>query len=301
MLVSMKKLMQHALDNKYAVGYFEAWNMDAMLAVINAAERENSPIIIGFSGMFLGNSERIVEENIYHYGAIAVEAARQAKVPCAVLFNESKRMDILIKGLKAGFNAVMYQNPGESYEDTVRLTKYLCETAHFVGADVESEVGELPNSDISTNTLSGGEPTDPEKAISFIKETGIDALAIACGNVHLLEGQKSELDFELIKAIRSKVNIPIVLHGGTGISKENLKKAIELGIAKVNVGTVMKRVYINAIREYLNTHNVDIIDPHEVVGKGGELDMLCIAREAVTENVRDFIKTFGSSNKASMI
>ena len=299
MLTSMKTLMNHAMANRYAVGYFEAWNMDAMLAVINAAERENSPVIIGFSGMFLGNGERVVPENVYHYGALAAEAARRSRVPCAVLMNESKRIDLLIQALQAGFNAVMYQNPGESSEETVRMTKYLCETAHYVGADVESEVGELPSSDISNSTISGGTPTDPEAALEFIRQTGIDALAIACGNVHLLEGAKSALDFELIKAVRERVDIPIVLHGGTGISQADLKKAIAMGVAKVNVGTVMKRAYIESIQRYLKRYAVEKIDPHEVIGGGGTLDMLCGAREAVTDCVREFIVTFGSAGQAN--
>ena len=153
MLVSMKSLMRDAVAGKYCVGYFEAWNMDAMHAVVNAAERENSPVIIGFSGNFLGNPERIVPEQISQYGAVAVEAARNANVPVAVLLNESPRMDLLVQALSAGFNAVMYQKPGEDYEDTLRITKYLCETAHYLGADVESEVGELPTSDISSGGM----------------------------------------------------------------------------------------------------------------------------------------------------
>ena len=290
--------MRNAIAGRYSVGYFEAWSMDAMNAVVNAAERENSPVIIGYSGNFLGNPERLVVEQISQYGAVAVEAARGATVPVAVLLNESPRMDLLVRALKAGFNAVMYQKPGEKYEDTVRLTKYLCQTAHYVGADVESEVGELPTSDIAHGSLTAGEPTDPDRAIKFIKETGIDALAIACGNVHLLEGKKAALDFELIESIRSRVDIPIVLHGGTGISEEDLRRAAELGVAKINVGTVMKRVYINALREAFDDPSVDCTDPHELIGGGGQKDVLVKAREAVTDSVRAFIRVFGGTGKA---
>lgn len=109
-LVKMKSLMQHALENKYAVGYFEAWNLESVLAVIDAAEKTNSPVIIGFSGMFLGNGQRRVEENMYHYGALGKVIAENAKVPAALLLNESFKLDLLVKGLKAGFNAVIYQN-----------------------------------------------------------------------------------------------------------------------------------------------------------------------------------------------
>lgn len=299
-LVTMKSLLRHASENKYAVGYFEAWNLESVLAVIDAAEKTNSPVIIGFSGMFLGNEQRRVEENIYHYGALGKAIAENAKVPTALLLNESFRLDLLVKGLKAGFNAVMYQKPKDTFEEMIAINKYLVKTAHFCGAEVEAEVGELPTADISTNTLSEGEMTDPDQAAYFAEQTGIDALAVAVGNVHLLEGRKSELDFELIKTLGKKISIPLVLHGGTGISPESLKEAINLGMCKINVGTVLKRVFINAIRTYLNENKVDCIDPHEVVGKGGDLDMLCRARNAVTDEVVRFIKIFGSENKAKI-
>jgi len=298
-LVSMKSLMNDAQDNNYAIGYFEAWNLEAILSVINAAERVSSPIIIGFSGMFLGNDARKVPENIYHYGALGKAIAENAKVPCALLLNEADKIGMLIQGLKAGFNAVMFQDTKLPFEETVKITKYLSKTAHFVGADVEAEVGELPDSDVSTGSISQGENTDPEKAIWFAKECEIDALAIACGNVHLLEGgTKATLDFDLIKNLKEKMNIPLVLHGGTGISDESLKHAIELGISKVNVGTVMKRVYLNYIKDYIKAHNTDKIDPHDIIGRGGDMDMLVGAREAVTEEVIRFLKVFGSINKA---
>ena len=108
-LVSMKRLMDHALSNKYAVGYFEAWNMDSILAVVDAAERTNSPVIIGFGGQFIGSRKRAVKENIYHYGSLGKSIAENTKVPVALLLNEAHEIRMLINGLKAGFNAVMYR------------------------------------------------------------------------------------------------------------------------------------------------------------------------------------------------
>ncbi|HHW47335.1 MAG TPA: class II fructose-bisphosphate aldolase [Clostridiaceae bacterium] len=300
-LVSMKSLMNHALENKYAVGYFESWNLESVLSVIDAAERTNSPVIIGFSGMFLGNDERKVEENIYHYGSLGKAIAENSKVPVALLLNEADKVSILINGLKAGFNAIMYQDPKKSFEETIEITKYITRTAHYVGADVEAEVGELPNADIASNTVKGGELTDPDKAEYFVEQTEVDALAVSIGNVHLLEGKKSELDFDLLKTLRKRIKVPLVLHGGTGISEDNLKEAIKLGMCKINVGTVLKRVFINYIQTYLKSNNVDSIDPHEVIGKGGAKDMLCGAREAMSEEIIRFIKIFGSENKAKMM
>lgn len=299
-LVSMKSLMRHALLHKYAVGYFEAWNLESVLAVVDAAEATASPVIIGFNGMFLGNGQRKVEENIYHYGALGKAIAENAKVPAAFLLNEAFDVGLLVRGLKAGFNAVMYQNPEDSFDRMLEVNKYLVKTAHYCGADVEAEVGELPTADISANTLSKGEMTDPDQAAYFVEQTGIDALAVSVGNVHLQEGRKSDLDFELIKTLRSKIDAPLVLHGGTGISPESLKEAIGLGMCKINVGTVLKRVYINAIASYLKENDTGSVDPHEVVGKGGRPDMLCKARSAVSDEVARFIGVFGSEGKANL-
>jgi ketose-bisphosphate aldolase len=297
-LVTMKSLMNHALENRYAVGYFESWNMESLLAVVDAAERTHSPVIIGFGGQFIGNNERLVEENIYHYGSLGKTVAEHAKVPVALLLNEADKVPMLIKALKAGFNAVMYQDPKVSFEETIEINKFIVKAAHCVGADVEAEVGELPNADVATGAVSGGELTDPEKAAFFVEQTEIDALAVAIGNVHLLEGKKAELNFDLIRTLRKRVDVPLVLHGGTGLSPENLREAIELGICKINVGTIMKRIFINYIKDYLNTHNVETLIPHEVVGKGGKMDFLAGAREEVTQVVEKFMRIFGSENRA---
>jgi ketose-bisphosphate aldolase len=300
-LVTMKRLMDHALLNGYAVGYFEAWNMDSILAVVDAAERTKSPVIIGFGGQFIGSGKRTIQENIYHYGALGRAIAENAKVPCALLLNEAHEVPMLIQGLKAGFNAIMYEDHDISIEEFTEINKYLVRTAHYLGADVEAEIGELPNASIATGSVSSGHKTDPDEAARFVEETGIDALAVSVGNVHLLENKKSDLDFDLITELRKKIKVPLVLHGGTGISPENLKEAIRLGMCKVNIGTVMKRAYLKAIQLYLGTHNVDKTDPHDVIGRGGNEDMLSVAREAVADEVVKFMKIFGCENKANLI
>jgi ketose-bisphosphate aldolase len=293
--------MDHALSNKYAVGYFEAWNMDSILAVVDAAEKTSSPVIIGFGGQFIGSRKRTISENIYHYGALGRSIAEYTKVPVALLLNEAHEIPMLINGLKAGFNAIMYEEHDIPMSEFIEINKYLVRTAHYCGADVEAEVGELPDANLAANTVSRGQKTDPDEAAYFVKETGIDALAVSVGNVHLLENKKSDLDFDLIIRLRKKVKVPLVLHGGTGISPENLKEAIKLGMCKVNVGTVMKRGYLRSVQAYLDRHDVNNMDPHDVIGRGGELDMLSLAREAVTEEVVRFIKIFGCENKAHLI
>lgn len=300
-LVPMRNLLSHALANKYAVGYFEAWNMESLLAVTDAAEQTNSPVIIGFGGQFLGSKKRKIKENIFHYGNLGKVIAQHSKVPVALLLNETHEVSLLMSGLQSGFNAIMLEGNGMPFNEFIEINKYLVRTAHYFGADVEAEVGKLPDSDISNNSIKGGEKTDVDEAIYFVKETAVDALAVAVGNVHLLENKKAELDFGLIKTLRKKISVPLVLHGGTGIDFGDMKEAIRLGMCKVNVGTALKRAYLDYIQSYLKDHNVDKMDPHNVIGRGGQEDMLCGAREVITDVILTFMKTLGCENKAKLM
>lgn len=300
-LVKMRDLMKHALENKYAVGYFESWNMESLLSVVDAAEKTNSPVIIGFGGAFIGNVERVTKENIYHYGSLGKTVASNAKVPVALLLNEANSVSMLINALSAGFNAIMYQDTKVSFEETIEINKYIVRTAHYVGADVEAEVGELPNAEAGSSNISGGENTDPEKAAYFVEQTGIDALAVAIGNVHLLEGKKARLDFDLVKRLRKRIEIPLVMHGGTGVGEDSIREVIELGICKINVGTIMKRTFINHLKKYLAENDTDKLIAHEVVGFGGKYDFLAGARELMTQDIIKFMKMFRSDNKARLM
>lgn len=299
-LVSMTSLMDHALVNNYAVGYFEAWNMESILAVVDAAEKANSPVIIGFGGQFIGSKKRRIKENIYHYGRLGKAIAEQTPIPVALLLNEAHELPLLIDGMDAGFNAIMFEGQGMSLDESIGINKYLVEQAHALGVAVEAEVGQLPDSDIVTGTITEGKLTDLNEAAYFVDETGIDSLAVSIGNVHLLEGRKASLDFELVSRLRKKINIPLVLHGATGISDADLKTAIQLGMSKVNVGTVLKRAYLNAIQAYLKENKVSNMDPHNVMGRGGEEDMLCKARDAVSHEVLRYMRLFGSENMAKL-
>lgn len=301
MLYSMKCLLKNAEAQKYAVGYFEAFNMDSMLACLDAAEKTKSPIIIGFGGQFLSSPKRTVKENIYHYGALAKAAAERASVPVAVLLNEADEVDMIYQGMNAGFNAVMYQKAGEDLSDTLRITAEVCRMAHYFGIDVESEVGELPTADVSTGTQTAGHNTDIAVAKRFVQTTGIDALAVAIGNVHLLEGKKASLDFELLERLHREIDIPLVLHGGTGVANDEMKRAIQLGISKVNVGTVLKRQYINAIRPFYLEKNLDTIDTHKTIGWGGEDDMICAGRQAIADKICEFIDLLDCAGKADSV
>ncbi len=300
-LLAMTRLLQHALDHGYAVGYFEAWNLESLLAVKDAAERTGSPVIIGFNGRFLGNRNRRVKENVHHYGSLGKAVAEQSAVPMSLILNEADDPSLLLEGLKAGFNVIMHDHEGCTLQQSIQINTSLVKAARSAGAEVEAEIGELPSADIGENTIRGGSKTDPAEALRFVEETGVDALAVAVGNVHMLEGRKSSLDLSLIRELRRRIRVPLVLHGGTGLNAEDLKQAISAGICKVNVGTMLRRTYINSLKGYFQQHEVERIDPGEVTSDGGKRDMLAQARADISEEVARLITTFGCAGKASSI
>jgi ketose-bisphosphate aldolase len=297
-LVTMRNLLTHARKHGYAVGYFEAWNMESLLAVNDAAEAAGSPVIIGFNGTFIGNPNRHVPENIHHYGALATSVAEHSSVPTAVILNEAVSIPLLQEGLRAGFTVIMYDQEECSYSEAVKIQKRLAAEAHALGAEVEAEVGELATACTGGDVASGGKKTDPRQAAAFVEETGIDALSVSVGNVHMLEGRKAGLDLELITVLLETVPVPLVLHGGTGIEEHDLQEAIERGISKVNIGTILRRTYINSYKRYFQEHDVTSLDINEVTSTGGPLDLHALARRDVSQEVIRLMHLFGSHNKA---
>ena len=291
MLVSMQSLMAHAKAHQYAVGYFESWNLESTLAVKDAAEALNAPVIIGVNGTFVGNPERRVPEEIAHYAKLGRAIAENAKVPMALLLNEAEDENILIRGLREGFNAIMYAEEGAPLDKTVAVNQYIVRAAHACGAAVEAEVGELPTADIAKGTLSQGELTDPDQAAWFVRETNVDALAVAVGNVHLLEGRTSSLNFALIEELARRVSVPLVLHGGTGIPDDMIAKAISLGVSKININTECQLVFAEATRKYIE-------EGKDQQGKGFDpRKLLAPGAKAIEAKCKEKIELFGCAGK----
>ncbi len=297
-LVPMTQLLAHARKNRFAVGYFESWNLESLLAVKDAAEQAGSPVIIGFNGRFLGNRARRVREDMRHYGRLGAAVAERSPIPMALILNEADDSELLLSGLEAGFNVIMHE--GCPLEESIRINLSLVKSAHARGAEVEAEIGELPHAE-SGGKISGGWKTDPAEAERLVSTTGVDALAVSVGNVHVLEGRKARLDLALVKELASRIPVPLVLHGGTGIDEGDLRQAIGLGISKINVGTVLRRTFINSLREFLSRRDVDRLDPGEVTSTGGQEDLLAAARAAVASEVRKLMEVFGSTHRAAGI
>jgi ketose-bisphosphate aldolase len=293
-LESATELLSHACRRGYAVGYFESWDLASLEGVIEAAEQCRSPVIVGFNGEFLSHAQRVAPARLEWYAALGCAAAESAKVPCALMFNECAADDWVEQATQLGFNLVMLADENATTDDLTQRVAKLVQASHPRGVAVEAEVGILPCG-TPDQVAADGSLTDPQQAAAFVQETGVDVLAVSAGNVHiLLEGQR-ELDLSHLAAIRRQIDIPLALHGGSGIASRSLAEAISLGVAKVNYGTYLKQSYLAALRRTL-AHSDN--NPHHRLGYGGDADLLVVARQAVRDAVLDRIGVLGCSGKA---
>ncbi|OHB82489.1 MAG: hypothetical protein A2V98_24400 [Planctomycetes bacterium RBG_16_64_12] len=290
-LESAMLMIQRATARGYAVGYFESWNLESLQGVIDAAEQTRSPIVVGFNGDFLSHPSRAPVERLTWYGALGKAAAESAAVPCALIFNECGRDDWTRLAVTSGFNLVMPIDHGDGCEAYLRRVAEIVRYAHKHGVAVEAELGELPDG----LEEGGGSLTDPLAAAEFVERSGVDMLAVSIGNVHKQILGEQGLDFELLAALRRRVAVPLVLHGGSGIAADALKKAISAGVAKVNYGTYMKRRCLAALRDALGH---DCEDPHQRLGYGGQEDLMAVARRAVRDAVLERIGLLGCCGRA---
>jgi ketose-bisphosphate aldolase len=288
------ELLDHARRHQYAVGYFESWDIASLEGVIDAAEQSKSPIIVGFNGEFLASSDRASLARLAWYGALGRAAAESANIPCAVMFNECPADDWVARAAEVGFNLVMLADANAVNADITRRVAELVCLAHPRGVAVEAELGELPCGG-TDHADTAGSLTDPVQAAAFVHETGADMLAVSVGNVHIsLDGQH-ELDLAHLAAIRKKVNVPLVLHGGSGIAADSFTEAIALGVAKVNYGTYLKQRCLAAIRQTLA--NADT-NPHDFLGGGGNTDLMVVVRRTVRDAMLERIGLLGCCGKA---
>lgn len=288
----MKEMLENARREGYAVCYCESWNLESLQAVVEAAEAEKSPIIAGFNGGFLLRSGQTTFEQLGYYASLRTALSR-ARIPVTFLLNESDSLEQIERAIDLGFDAVMPENEALSKEEYVILVKQVVEKAHAKSVAVEAQVGHLADASGGTKA----EPTDSEEARDFVCATNIDALGVAVGNVHILTSGKRSLDLSALEKIQAVVEIPLVLHGGTGIPLELAPRCIQLGVAKVNFGTGLKQAYLAAIRQKLAKYK-EPMSPHPFLGMGGENDLLVAGRDAVRAEVVKLLRAFRSSGKA---
>jgi ketose-bisphosphate aldolase len=282
MLVPFKDLLADAQAGGYAVGYFEAWDLYSLEAVLEAAEAEDAPVILGFGGVMMepnwfdgGGLERL--------GALGLATAKAANVPVSFILNEVSTFAQVVRGIHAGFNVVMLDSSDLPYDENVRLTRQVVQTAHAVGVGVEAEVGMLPD---ASGEIGGGagRVTDPDEAARFADETGIDALAVSIGNVHTLTDGTATIDLERLAAIHQAVSVPLVIHGGTGFPEEVIPQVIPLGVAKFNIGVVLKQAFLSGLTEAIETLPSQV-GIHQVMGSRKESDVLQRGKARMREEV----------------
>lgn len=290
-LASAVGMLRAARDGGYAVGYFEAWNLESLAGVVDAAEAARSPVILGINGEFVSDPGRLLPEPVGWWAALLGAAGAAASVPVATIFNECSDDAAVRAAIPLGFGIVMpIAATGEAEADYAARTAAIVGLAHPFGVAVEAELGTLPH-----GTEGGGTTTDPGAAAAFAAATGCDLLAVSAGNTHiLLEGRKG-LDLDRLRAIGEAVDVPLVLHGGTGIADDALRAAVGCGVAKVNFGTGLKQAYLRAVRQRLAAAEPD---PHRLLGMGGPEDAMVAGRVAVREAVLEKIALLGSAGKA---
>lgn len=280
-LVNLKNILEKAKKGKYAIGAFNIYNIEDITAVILAAEEVNAPVILQASGSALRHS------TIEDIAGVITRRARQSIVPICLHLDHSTDYSTIIKAIKEGFSSVMFDGSLLSYEENMVKTKEIVKIAHALDVTVEAEVGRVGRLDDEESNFEEGS-SNPKEVKEFVSATNIDACAVAIGTMHGMREQKTKIDFQLLKKIREIVDISLVLHGSSGVMEEELTKLGPSGIQKVNVGTRLKKVFTDTLRNQLNEDTI-LFD---------HVKLLEFAIEAVKKEVIHKITVFGSANKA---
>ena len=249
MLVNLKEILAIAEERKCAVGAFNTPNLECLIAVIDAAEKLGTPVII---------SHAELHENISpleKIGPVMVQAAEKAGVPVCVQLDHGETLDYIKRSLEIGFTGIMYDGSLLPYEENLMNTKKAAAMARSFNAGVEAELGAMPSRE-GGEAASGPVYTDPAQAEKFCRETGIDALAPSFGTAHGIYKAKPMLDFERVRIISEKTGLPLVMHGGSGVSEDDFRRAIKAGIRKINYYTYMSNAGSRAVRELLAKEDV---------------------------------------------
>jgi fructose-bisphosphate aldolase class II len=283
-LVSMKEMLNKALKESYAVGQFNINNLEWTQAILAAAEEEKAPVILGVSE---GAARHMGGFYVVASMVKALIAEMNITVPVAIHLDHGSSVEKCIAAIDAGFTSVMIDASHHSFEENVKITQQVVEYAHERGISVEAELGTVGGQE--DDVISDGVIyADPKECKELVKRTGIDCLAPALGSVHGPYKGEPNLGFKEMEEICKTIELPLVLHGGTGIPTDQIKKSISLGTAKINVNTENQIAFTNTVREILNT-NSDVYDPRKYMGPG---------REAIKETVIGKMREFGSSGKA---
>jgi len=276
MLVTLNEILTIAEERKCAIGAFNTPNLECITAVLNAAEKLNVPVMITHAELHESVAPLAV------IGPVMVQAARNAKVPVCVHLDHCETLSYMDQALKMGFTGVMYDGSTLPYEENVANTKIAVAMAKKYGANVEAEIGQLASREGGTEANAGGPVyTDPDLAVKFCAETGIDALAPSFGTAHGIYKSKPVLDLDRVKVIAEKTRLPLVMHGGSGVSDEDYRTAIRNGIRKINYYSYMSKAGVTAVKAMLEAEDVTFFH-----------DLALVAQNAMENNAARAMSVF---------
>ena len=250
MLVNLVEILKLAEEKKCAVGAFNTPNLECVNAVIDAAEKLNVPVIISHAELHEEVSP------LAKIGPVMMEAAKRAKVPVCVHLDHCETLDYMARALELGFTGVMYDGSTLPYAENLANTKKAVAMAKHYNCGVEAELGALASREGGGANASGPVYTDPDEAVAFCRETGIDALAPSFGTAHGIYKSKPVLDFDRVKVISEKTGLPLVMHGGSGVSPEDYRTGIQNGLRKINYYSYMSKAGTNAVKALLEKEDV---------------------------------------------
>ncbi|MEW5933664.1 MAG: class II fructose-bisphosphate aldolase [Bacillota bacterium] len=280
-LVTLREVLVPAAEQGYAVGAFNANNLEYVQAIVTAATAERAPVIVQAS------QGAIRHAGLAHITEMVRVAAREAPIPVVLHLDHGRDLELVRQCIEIGFTSVMFDGSDLPLEENIRLTARVVEWARAVGVSVEGELGRVPRVGVTAEEVRAL-MTDPDEAARFARETGVDAMAVAVGSVHQMTQQRAVLDVPRVAAIRRATGLPLVLHGSSGVAEDSLREAIRAGICKVNFATSLNVAFRRGLAEAMAEDPAGV-DPRPYLAR---------AREEVATAVRERIHLLGCSGRA---
>jgi fructose-bisphosphate aldolase, class II len=284
-LINTIDLLKHAEKHTYAVGAFNIINLEFLNAILSAAEAEKAPVICNIAEVHFPFID------IEQIAPVVQNMANKVCVPVVLNLDHGLTMKAVVQALRCGFSSIMFDGSTKPLEQNIADTRRVVEMAHPVGVSVEGELGCIPGAEGGSRDATAKSEffTNPDDAERFVDETGVDALALSCGNVHGFYRGAPELDFALIENIRGRTGVPLVLHGGSGISDDDFRRAVSCGVRKINIYTDMSAAAIERLSAVL-AENSGLMIP----------DIMAEMKDAVAQVVHERIRVFGGSGACSL-
>ncbi len=255
MLVTTREMLLDAQENHYAVGAFNVESLEFVMAVIKAAEEQNSPVIMQTT------PSTVKYAGLDYFVGLVYAAAENADVPVALHLDHGSDFDLCLNAMHAGYTSVMIDGSHDTFEDNIRKTEAVARVGASIGIPVEAELGKVGGKEDDGPDAGQGNPfTDPDEAEEFVRRTGCTSLAVGVGTAHGVYHGTPHIEQDILKAIRERVDVPLVLHGTSGVPDDQVAEAIRNGVCKVNYATELRQVYMKGFMDYMGK-NPDVFDP----------------------------------------